>query len=253
VYRQAAMAALHRSVASIDAHDQWFLKEGTTPDLLQTLVGSRFTQSRRIGKLLLLDAENGATLGLRFGMTGRLVVDGTAPIDELLYSSHRADPAFVRFAIRFADGGRLEMSDPRRLGGVALDPQTHALGPDAATINAGAFAEALRGSTAPIKARLLDQSHIAGIGNLIADEVLWRAGVSPLTPSGELRAGRRARLHETLIATIANLQDRGGSHLGDLMSARTPGARCPRCTKPTTLRYEPIGGRKTYWCPRHQR
>ncbi len=253
IYRRAAVAMLGRVVASVCADDTWFLKEGTTAEALNdALVGSSFVAARRIGKLLLLDvSESDDVLGLRFGMTGRLVVDGGAAIDELLYSSHREDPKFVRFAVLFADGGRAEVSDPRRLGGVALNPSVSELGPDAATIPFDSFRnECQRGSVA-IKARLLDQSRIAGIGNLIADEVLWRARISPLTPCDSLRNDRVVRLHATLIQGIADLQARGGSHTGDLMASRSRDGVCPRCG--ASLRRDTVGGRTTYWCPKEQR
>jgi formamidopyrimidine-DNA glycosylase len=143
------------------------------------------------------------------------------------------------------------MSDPRRLGGVALNPSVTALGPDAASITAQQLRAALGGSTVALKARLLDQSRVAGIGNLIADEVLWRSGVSPLVPASSVVGRRLARLHEHLLSGIADLTARGGSHLGDLMEFRTRGGQCPRCG--IALRVDQVGGRTTYWCPRHQR
>ena len=143
------------------------------------LVGRQFTDARRIGKLLLLDVDDGPVIGLRFGMTGTLLVDGDDAVGDLLYSPTRRDAAWERWSVTFADGGRLVVHDPRRLGGVSLDPDVSGLGPDAAAIGPPALAAALAGSSAPLKARLLDQSRIAGIGNLIADEVLWRAGLSP--------------------------------------------------------------------------
>jgi formamidopyrimidine-DNA glycosylase len=252
IYRRAAVAMLGREVSAVVADDAWFLKEGTTREaLIDALVGMRFAAARRRGKLLMLDVESSDhVLGLRFGMTGRLIVDGGAAIDELLYSSHRPDPKFVRFAVSFADGGCAELSDPRRLGGAALNPSITGLGPDAASISFAVFrAECQRGSVA-IKARLLDQSRIAGVGNLIADEVLWRARISPMVVCDSLRGDRLVRLHTTLIDAIADLQERGGSHLGDLMTARTRGGVCPRCA--TVLRRDTVGGRTTFWCPNEQ-
>lgn len=254
IYRQAAEAMVGRQVAEVDAHDDWFLKEDTTADLLvDELVGATFTDARRHGKLLLMDLDSGHRLGLRFGMTGRLIVDGGASINELLYSSHRCDPRFVRFSLQFVDGGSVEISDPRRLGGVTLDPSLAAMGPDAASVTFSDFCSMVQSSDTPIKARLLDQARIAGIGNLIADELLWRAGISPMVPSSSLRGDRLRRLHGSVIATIAELQRRGGSHLGDLMSAgaRDRDGRCPRCG--TAVRRATVGGRTTYWCPRDQR
>jgi formamidopyrimidine-DNA glycosylase len=259
IYRRTAERTLGRTIASVDANDAWFLKEGTTAVALsEALIGDSFTATRRIGKLLMLDISDNATtsnhdhhvLGLRFGMTGRLVVDGVAGIDELLYSSHRPDPTFVRFGVTFEDGGTMQLADPRRLGGVTLDPSTHALGTDAATISRSQLVSALAIGSAPLKARLLDQQRVAGIGNLIADEVLWRAKLSPERPAPSLSAGEVTRLHKTLISTISELQHRGGSHLGDLMAGRSPGAPCPRCGKP--LARSTVGGRTSYWCPAEQ-
>jgi len=110
---------------------------------------------------------------------------------------------------------------------------------------------ALAGSRAPLKARLLDQAHLAGVGNLTADEALWRAGLAPHREAGSLSPAEHRRLHRHLAATLGDLIARGGSHTGDLMPARTPGGRCPR--DGAELRRETVGGRTTWWCPAHQR
>jgi formamidopyrimidine-DNA glycosylase len=133
---------------------------------------------------------------------------------------------------------------------VQLDPDLSRLGPDAASVRPSALAAALRGSAAPLKARLLDQSRVAGIGNLMADEVLWRAGLSPQRPAGSLSANEARRLHRHLRRTIGYLIDRGGSHLGDLMDERRPGGRCPR--DGAALVRSTVGGRTSWWCPVHQ-
>ncbi len=95
-----------------------------------------------------------------------------------------------RFMITYADGGTLRLFDPRRLGRVRLDPNLDDLGPDAGLVSAAEFAERVGGGRAPIKARLLDQSVIAGVGNLLADEILWQARISPRRPSGDLSRDR---------------------------------------------------------------
>jgi formamidopyrimidine-DNA glycosylase len=102
-----------------------------------------------------------------------------------------------------------------------------------------------------VKAWLLDQSHVAGVGNLLADEMLWRSGIDPLRPSSSLTPAEVRRLHKQLQATIIDLTRRGGSHTGDLQVARVRGATCPRDGAP--LQRRTIGGRTTYSCPRHQR
>jgi formamidopyrimidine-DNA glycosylase len=252
-YRRIAERALHRHIAGVDAPDDWYLKRGLDAEVVRAaLVGREFTAARRIGKLLLLDvSDDGPVLGLRFGMTGRLLVDGAAGVDKLLYSSHQELERFDRFMVRFADGGDLRMRDPRRLGGVELDPDEGRLGPDALSLTPAALRGALAGSEAPLKARLMDQARIAGVGNLIADEALWRAGLSPVRAAGSLTPAELRRLHKHLTGTVVDLIERGGSHTGDFLPARVPGGTCPRDGTP--LRRETVGGRTTFWCPRHQR
>src|SRR5213078_4349330 len=131
-----------------------------------------------------------------------------------------------RFAVRFADGGDLRMRDSRRLGGVTLDPRESKLGPDALTVTFGQLRTALGKSTAPLKARLMDQSRLAGVGNLAADEALWRAGLDPARPAGSLTDADLRRLHRHVRATFDDLLDRGGSHTGELMAERRPGGIC---------------------------
>jgi formamidopyrimidine-DNA glycosylase len=238
-------------VRAVDAPDAWFLKGGLTAGALaDAVVGRRFVAARRIGKLLLLDTDGGPTVGLRFGMTGRLLVDGVAGVDQLEYSSLRDEPAWDRVAFRF-DVGDLRIRDPRRLGGVVLEPPEHQLGHDLLGLTPAQLREALAGSAAPIKARLLDQACIAGIGNLIADEVLWRAGVDPARTAGSLDATEVRRLHRHLRRGLDVMIERGGSHTGDLFTSRTPGGRCPKDGAPLVRRT--IGGRTTWSCPRHQR
>lgn len=250
-YRRLAVGALQRPIASVTADDAWYLKGGlVAAGVMSALVGGRFVTARRIGKLLLLDREMcGPTLGLRFGMTGRLLVDGAAGVDRLLYSSGRESSAFDRFSVTFVDGGGLAMSDPRRLGGVSLDPDEAALGPDALEVTPARLRDALA-STAPLKACLMDQRRLAGVGNLLADEILWRAGLDPARPARSLTTAEGRRLHRLLRATVADLIARGGSHMGDLMAERRPGGHCPRDATP--LCRTRIGGRTTWWCPAHQ-
>ena len=185
------------------------------------------TAARRIGKLLLLDVEGAPTLGIRFGMTGRLLVDGESGTDRLVYAPRRHDPKWDRFSIDFSDGGSLVVHDPRRLGGILLDPDVSGLGPDAATVTLSALAAALRGSKAPLKARLLDQSRLAGVGNLIADEALWRSRLSPLRPAGSLSPAEVRRLHRHLLA-----DHRGPDRAGRVAPGRPHGGASRRRSVP---------------------
>ena len=251
LYRRLAERALERRIRSVDAPDDWFLKGGLDARSVRAaLRGRHFTDARRIGKLLLLDTDGPHVLGLRFGMTGRLLVDGSAGIDELLYSSVRDEPAWDRFTVRFDDGGDLRVRDPRRLGAVELDPDESRLGVDAHAITPTLLRDALAGSAAPLKARLMDQARIAGIGNLTVDEVLWRAALDPARPAGSLDAGEQRRLHTQLRRTLDHLLRHGGSHTGALQAHRAAGGRCPK--DGAELIRRTVGGRTTWSCPRHQ-
>jgi formamidopyrimidine-DNA glycosylase len=251
-YRRLAEKALGRTITAVDADDAWFLKRGVTQQALtDALAGRDFVAARRIGKLMLLDLDDAPTLGVRFGMTGRLLVDDAIGVIELQYSSHRLDTEWDRFVVHFDDGGELRVNDPRRLGGIELGPDESRLGPDAATITYRQVADALATSEAPLKARIMDQHRVAGLGNLLADEILWRAGLDPARVAGSLTTGERRRLHRHIVATVALLEARGGSHMGDLQVARSRGGRCPR--DGAELDRRTVGGRTTYSCPMHQR
>ena len=249
-YRRQAEALVGRRITGVEAPDGWYLKNVDAQGLRPALVGRRVEAARRTGKLLVLDLDDGGRLGLRFGMTGRLIVDGAASIDRLEYSSARDEPAWERFTLRFEGGGDLRMRDPRRLGGVSLDPDESVLGPDALTLTVGSLAAALGRSAAPLKARLLDQARVAGIGNLLADEILWRAGFNPARHAGSLSQDELATLAEAIATTLAELDDRGGSHTGDLRAGVLADGHCP--LDGTELQRRTIGGRTTWSCSKHQ-
>jgi formamidopyrimidine-DNA glycosylase len=249
-YRTAISATEGRIIARVHAPDEWFAKGGTTTNALRLeLTGVLIKTVRRIGKLVIVDTD-GPRLGLRFGMTGKIVVDGAMPIDHLLYDSPRHEPAWDRFGLQFEGGGAMVLRDPRRLGGVQLDPDETALGPDALSLTLGQLRRALAGSTVALKARLLDQRRVAGLGNLLVDEALWRARLSPVREARSLDPKETARLHRQIRRTLTVLGGRGGSHTGDLQPGRVRGGGCPRDGEP--LRREQVGGRTTYWCPHHQ-
>lgn len=252
LYRQLADRAVGRRIIEVEAPDDWFVKgTATAPEVVDAITGATVGGTRRQGKLLMVDLDEGRpVLGLRFGMTGRLVLDGEAPIAKLEYASGRDDPKWDRFALRFEDGGRLRLADPRRLGGVELDPDDAALGPDAFSITAGRLRAALAGSAAPLKARLLDQRRIAGLGNLLVDETLWRADLDPTRPASSIDRATSERLARRIRSTVDLLYRRGGSHTGDLHDQRHRAGVCP--TDGTALGRRTVGGRTTYSCPLHQ-
>jgi formamidopyrimidine-DNA glycosylase len=250
-YRRAAERTVGRTISRVAAPDGWYLKAGLTPPALRRAVtGRTITAIRRRGKLLLVDTGDGPTVGLRFGMTGRLLVDGVPGMEHLEYGSDREEPAWDRLILFFTEGGELRIRDPRRLGGVELDPDEDRLGPDALDITPAQLRDIIGPSRAPLKARLMDQHALAGVGNLLVDEALWRAGLDPARPAGSLSPAELRRLHRHLRATLVELGERGGSHTGDLQEERRRDGICPKDGTP--LQRRTVGGRTTYSCPLHQ-
>ncbi|MDQ1566144.1 MAG: formamidopyrimidine-DNA glycosylase, partial [Actinomycetota bacterium] len=250
---ELAELALERKISEVVAPDAWWLKGGLSADVLSdALVGRHFLAARRTGKRLMLDtSDHGPVLGLKFGMTGRLLVDGRAGVEKLEHSSNREVEAWDRLVVRFADGGDLRVRVPRRLGGAELDPEESRLGPDAVGLNLVGLRTVLDGGRISLKARLMDQAKIAGLGNLLVDEALFQAGLDPARPAGSLGDDELKRLHRALKKTLANLTRRGGSHTGVLQPARHREGLCPLDGAPLLRRT--IGGRTTYSCPVHQR
>jgi formamidopyrimidine-DNA glycosylase len=261
-YRRLAEAkALDRAIVEVVAPDAWWLKGGLTAGALSdALVGRSFTTARRTGKRLMLETDDdGPVLGLRFGMTGKLLVDGTAGVEELIYSPERGTPptpgnrdvgAWDRLMVVFDDGGDLRVRDARRLGGAELEPDEARLGPDAAGLTPAVLARVLGTSRAPLKARLMDQAKVSGLGNLLVDEILYQAGLDPARPAGSLAPAEIRRLGSWIRRILERLLGRG-SHAGELGPARQPGGVCPRDGTPLVRRT--IGGRTTWSCPTHQR
>ena len=252
-YRRLAEAVTGATITK-GWSDAYAAKKLTSPTAWSRAVrGLTVRSSSRRGKLLLLET-NGPTLGFRFGMTGVLLLDASKGIEGLFYGPHTFNAAWLRAGLEFSDGRKLLVHDPRRLARVEIEPSLEGLGPDALGLSRAQFDEVLtirRGEGPAIKARLLDQSVVAGVGNLLGDEMLFRAGIDPRTPTGRLSASQRQALFRSFTQTLRTLDRRGGSHLGDHMEARLPGGLCPR--DGGAMLSATIGGRTTYWCALHQR
>ena len=235
------------TVVAIDRTDPLVVAEGV--DAMTT--GSTLAGFARRGKQLVM-LTDGPSVGIHLGMTGRVLVDDVSTIGELAYGSRDDHPRWDRWVVLFHSGRRLRLHDPRRLARVVLDPDVERLGPDALSLRTGDLAVALRRRRAPLKAVLLDQHAIAGLGNMIVDEVLWWAGIDPHRIAGDLTAAEVADLHRHLRRRLAVMLRRGGSHTGVLSpSVRAHPGPCQRDGQ--QLARGVVGGRTTVWCPDHQR
>ena len=123
-------------------------------------------------------------------------------------------------------------------------------GRDAGEIDREDFRARVGGSKAPVKARLLDQNVLAGVGNLLADEVLWQRSISPSRRAETLSTDDLDALRVALRKSIRSAIRQGGVHTGEVISARRKGGSCPRCGAP--MERGTVGGRTTWWCSREQ-
>lgn len=258
IYRRHADRALDRTITQVQVDSA----QPMAAELTAMLPGLRFTAARRRGKLVLLDTAgehgSGPTLGLHFGMTGRLVLDGGAAIDRLQYASARDDPAWDRLVVELAPRRRagapgiLRVNDPRRLARFDLDPDEARLGPDFLSVDRDELAMRVGRRRAALKAILLDQTVVAGFGNLCVDEILWQAGLAPDRPANSLSDAEIDTLLTAMREHLPAMLERGGSHRGTISpEVRTALPPCPRDGAP--LRRGSIAGRTTIWCPVHQR
>ena len=226
-------------------------------------MGRSLIAAHRRGKTIWLEtsaagdaaAPGGPEIGIHLGMSGRIVVtgpDGSVAEggDPHRYEARPRKAEWNRFTLMFADGGSLALLDPRRLGRVRLNPDIGALGPDAAQVTPAEFRGLITKGTIAVKARLLDQSKIAGVGNLLADEILWQARVSPLARVDSLSSAQVNRLYRALKSVLESASAKGGAHTGDVIAARHPGGTCPRDGAPMV--HGTVGGRSTWWCSREQ-
>lgn len=229
------------------------------------LVGERIAAVERRGKYLLWRLDSGRTLVVHLRMTGAL---RHAPAGEL------PDDAYRRATLALDTGAEVGYRDVRRFGTWELLDDGHLrpylaarLGPEplAPSFTAARLARLLEGRRAPIKAFLLDQRRLAGVGNIYADEALWRARIHPRRPAGELRHDEIARLHRAIRAALRRGVELQGSTLRDYVTPDGEsggmqrefhvygrlGEPCDRCGRP--IERTVVAGRGTWLCPHCQR
>jgi formamidopyrimidine-DNA glycosylase len=229
-------SVLGRRIAAVDDTDTYVCRPHQPGEIGDALVGHEFVSAHRRGKFLWLTTEDGPTLGLHLGMAGSIALE--APTER---------PLWDRFTVEFEDGSRFALRDRRRLGRAVLNPDFDHVGPDAAEVDRDTFRARFARSGVPVKARLLDQGVVAGVGNLLADEILWRARMSPRRPANDLDDAELDALRRTIRAALRDAIRKGGAHTGQLNRQRVRGGRCPR--DGAELERATIGGRTTFWCP----
>jgi formamidopyrimidine-DNA glycosylase len=252
-------AGLRRRIVDVDDTDTFVCRPHRPGEIKRALLGGELVTAMRRGKSMWCQAagvDSPVTLGIHLGMSGKIVIadPGGTEIDGGDYWEGRRRPGdyrWARFTLTFEDGGRLMLVDPRRLGRVRLNPPVDALGPDAERITPAQFRAAVTTGTAPIKAHLLDQDRIAGIGNLLADEILWRARIHPARPAGGLTPDEQSHLLRAMRDTLRAALKADGVHALEIIPFRHQGAACPRDDAP--MASGTVGGRTSWWCSAEQR
>jgi formamidopyrimidine-DNA glycosylase len=242
---------LHQRITGLEVRDAYVLKCVSARELTRRLKGRRFENSHRHGKHLFVRASDELWLRLHFGMTG-----------SLEYLKHdEVAPKAARVIFRFADNCRLAFDDQRKFGEIELIEdvdeflQTRGLGPDALEISLSRFKAIVGKHRGAVKAILLNQQLIAGIGNLYADEILFRARMHPATEAArlshkDLRRLFRATRH-VLDKAIALKTDFNRLPKSWLLPRRGKGGKCPDCGR--KLRSATIGGRTAWFCAHRQK
>jgi formamidopyrimidine-DNA glycosylase len=203
------------------------LRRPFPPDMAARLTGARVLALRRRAKYLLADLDRGETLLVHLGMSGRMLVSG-APVGRFVHD-HPAPGKHDHVVFDMAGGARITFNDPRRFGAMDLldsataeaHPLLAKLGPEPLGngFHEAHLASALAGRRTPVKAALLDQRIVAGLGNIYVCEALFRAGISPRRLAGNLGPARIARLTAAIRAVLTEAIAAGGSSLRDYRQA----------------------------------
>ena len=275
VVRQLGPEVEGRGIRRLEVLDGRWSRPRQPEELGGAVSGARIERLGRRGKYILMGLDRERTLVMHLRMTGNLVLrEGEEAIEpsagRRLYEGERStEERHLRARFVLDDGRELWFTDPRRFGeaflieGSELEGRFARLGlePFSPEFTPGALGEMARGRTAPLKSFLLDQSGVAGIGNIYADEALFRAELHPLSPAGSMKPEHLEALRDAVVAALEAGIEAGGSSIDDYRDARgekgsmqdeflvhtREGEECPRCG--ATIVRIVVGGRSTYFCP----
>jgi formamidopyrimidine-DNA glycosylase len=282
IRRQLEPEVAGRTITEVEVLDERWTRPLPPSALVEHVEGRTILAVDRRGKYLILRLEGEAALIMHLRMTGNLLLSQGEEVADLMEIDRRGAPRLyesepqlrhLRARIGLDDGSALLFTDARRFGhavaltGAEVDAYFAArlgLEPLTSELTAAALCELAAGRTAPLKSFLLSQKGIAGIGNIYADEALFRAELHPLSPAGSMRPEHCEALRESIVETLEVALAQGGSSIDDYRDARgrrgsmqdeffvhtREGQECPRCG--AEIRRIVVGGRSTYFCPRCQ-
>jgi formamidopyrimidine-DNA glycosylase len=275
VCRQLEPELEGRRIEGLEVLDARWCRPMAPKALERAVEGATVEGLGRRGKYLLLALEGERTLVMHLRMTGNLVlVEGEDKLDpsegRRLYEAARStSERHLRARFTLDDGREVWFTDPRRFGeaflidDADLDERFAKLGvePLSDEFTPEALGQMAAGRTVPLKSFLLDQSGVAGVGNIYADEALFRARLHPLAPAGSMKPEHQEALRDAVIAALEAGIDGGGASIDDYRDGRgekgtmqdeflvhtREGESCPRCEE-TIVRIV-VSGRSTYYCP----
>ncbi len=278
VCRQLEPEVQGRGIEVLEVLDARWCRPVPPAELEAAVGGAGIEGLGRRGKYLLLGLDGGQTLVMHLRMTGNLVlVEGDEKLDpsqgRRLYEAERStSERHLRARFRLDDGRQLWFTDPRRFGEAFLIEDAHlgarfaklGVEPLSAEFTPEGLGRIAAGRTVPLKSFLLDQSGVAGVGNIYADEALFRARLHPLSPAGSMKAEHLEALRDAVVAALEAGIDGGGASIDDYRDGRgekgtmqdeflvhtREGEPCPRCDG-TIVRIV-VSGRSTYYCPECQ-
>lgn len=251
--KRFARAAKGRTLDKVEIFEKRMLR-GTTPsELIHALAGRQVVDTMRHGKHLLTRLDSGTIIELHFGMSGTLEI---VPKENGL-------PKYTVMSLTLDNGGKVAITSQRKLGYIALARsieeviRSRELGPDALdpALDGNALRERLGSARGTLKSALMDQSKLAGIGNVYSDEILFRAHLHPKLRIGDLKPqdfdrlldAIRSVLREAIKLEIPAEGAEGRAPDDWLLAHRGEGGRCPRCGgRLGTLK---VSGRTAYYCP----
>lgn len=243
------------------------------PDMAARLTGARVTALGRRSKYILADLDRGETLLIHLGMSGRMLISGTAL--GKFHHHHPAPEKHDHVVLTMQEGARITFNDARRFGAMdlfatgAVHPLLAKLGPEPLgnAFHEAYLVAALAAKNTPIKSALLDQRIVAGLGNIYVCEALYRAGIHPARKAGAISAARVAGLVPIIRAVLTDAIAAGGSSLRDYRQADgelgyfqhsfqvygREGEPCPTEGCGGTVRRIVQAGRSSFYCPHCQR
>jgi formamidopyrimidine-DNA glycosylase len=244
-----------RRLVAVEFRNLRILRGGDPRRMAAAMEGRRIGAIQRHGKFIVVTLEDAGYLLIHLGMTGRLLLGGAAGIHT--------------HAIFTFEGGVLLFDDSRQFGSIQFSEEfprrVARLGPEPLEVAFDDFAAALKRRGTRVKALLLDQTFVRGIGNIYADESLFRAGIHPLATASRLGAGRARRLYDAIGEVLREAIDAGGSSISDYVDAhgrkgffqlshrvyQRTGEPCGACGTP--IRRIPVAQRSSHFCPKCQR